>query len=140
MIESVDSLHLAEDLNATAAKLARSMPILLQVNVAGESTKFGYNPDQLLADLERINALPRLAIHGLMTIAPFINVSERVRACFQRLRRLKEECESRLGVPLAHLSMGMSGDYEIAIEEGATLIRVGTSLLGKRLGNVRRET
>ena len=137
MIESVDSVHLAEEIDQLAAKLARSMPILLQVNVVGEATKFGFSPKQLLADLERINELPRLAIHGLMTIAPYSADPERARPCFQRLRELKLECEARLGVPLPQLSMGMSGDLEVAIEEGATLIRVGTSLLGKRNSRAR---
>jgi pyridoxal phosphate enzyme (YggS family) len=132
MIESVDSLRLAEEINSQAAKLAKTMPVLLQVNVAGESTKFGYPPQQLLADLERLNELPRLEIHGLMTIAPYSTGSEQVRPFFRQLRELKARCEEQLGAPLAQLSMGMSGDYETAIEEGATLVRIGTALLGER--------
>ena len=132
MIESVDSLHLAQAINETAHKMAKSLPVLLQVNVAGESSKFGYSPGQVLDDLEQINALPRLEIHGLMTIAPYAVDPEKARPVFRRLRELKNQCEERLGAPMAHLSMGMSGDFEVAIEEGATLVRIGTALLGER--------
>ena len=93
------------------------MPILLEVNVAGEASKFGYKPELLLAELNELNALPRIEIHGLMAIPPYTPVPEKSRPYFQRLRELKVECEKILGVPLPHLSMGMSGDFEIAIEE-----------------------
>lgn len=132
MIESVDSLHLAEEINSACEKAAKTMRILLEVNVAGEASKFGYKPEQVLADLEKINALPKLEIHGLMTIAPYVTEPEKVRPVFRRLRELKDECEKLLGAPLPHLSMGMSGDFEVAIEEGATMVRVGTALLGER--------
>ncbi len=132
MIESVDSLALAQEINKCADKTAKTMPILLEVNVAGESTKFGYRPDQLLAEFEQINALPKIEIHGLMTIAPYADDPEKARPHFRCLRELKTECEKILGVPLPHLSMGMSGDFEVAIEEGATMIRVGTALFGAR--------
>ena len=132
MIESVDSLALAQELNKWAEKSGKTMPVLLEVNIAGEASKFGYPPAQLLADLEQINALRKLEIHGLMTIAPWTPEPEKVRPVFRRLRELKQQCEEKLGAPLAQLSMGMSGDYEIAIEEGATLVRVGTALFGAR--------
>jgi PLP dependent protein len=132
MIQSVDSLYLAEEVNKWCEKQAKTMPILLEVNVAGESSKYGYNPDQLLIDLEKINALPKIEVHGLMTIAPYVTDPEKVRPFFRRLRELKGECERRMGVPLAHLSMGMSGDFEVAIEEGATIVRIGTTLFGAR--------
>lgn len=132
MIQSVDSLHLAQEINKWCEKLAKTMPILLEVNVAGESSKFGYNPDALLAELEQINALPKLEIHGLMTVAPWSPEPEKVRPFFQKMRELKTRCEEILGAPLPHLSMGMSGDFEVAIEEGATIVRVGTSLFGER--------
>ncbi len=132
MIQSVDSTALAAEINKQADKQAKTMPILLEVNLAGESTKFGFRPDALLAELEAINALPKIEIHGLMTIAPWTPDPEKVRPLFRQLRELKVECESRLGAPLPHLSMGMSGDYEVAIEEGATIVRVGTSLFGAR--------
>lgn len=132
MIQSVDSLALAEEINKCADKAAKTMPVLLEVNVAGESSKFGYAPEKLLAELKQINALERIEIHGLMTIAPWTAEPEKVRPVFRKLRELKFECEQILGAPLAQLSMGMSGDFEIAIEEGATLVRVGTALFGPR--------
>ncbi len=132
MIESVDSLPLAREIDKWADKSAKTMPILLEVNVAGESSKFGYPPGQLLAELPQINALKKIEIHGLMTVAPWAADAEKVRPVFRQLRELKEQCEQILGAPLPHLSMGMSGDYEVAIEEGATLVRVGTALFGPR--------
>jgi hypothetical protein len=132
LIQSVDSLELAQEINKWSDKQAKAMPILLEVNLAGESTKFGFKPDQLLATLEAINALPKIEIHGLMTIAPWTPEPEKVRPIFRQLRELKAECEEKLGAPLPHLSMGMSGDFEVAIEEGATIVRVGTLLFGAR--------
>jgi len=132
MIQSVDSLHLAEELNRRAEQAARTMPILLEVNAGGEGSKFGYRPEQLQAELMRINALSRLEIHGLMTVPPWTPNQEKVRPIFRQLRELKEKCEQTLGAPLPHLSMGMSGDFEVAIEEGATLVRIGTALFGPR--------
>jgi PLP dependent protein len=132
MIESVDSLALAIEINRMAEKAGKTMPILLEVNVAGESSKFGYKPQALLAELVKINALPRIEIHGLMTVPPYSPTPERSRPFFEQLRFLRGECEKILGAPLPQLSMGMSGDFEIAIEEGATLIRVGTALFGPR--------
>ena len=132
MIESVDSLALAEELSCQAAKLARTVPILLEVNVGGEASKFGYPAESVLADLEALNALPRLELHGLMAVPPWGPDPEKSRPYFRQLRELKQRCEARLGAPLPHLSMGMSADFEIAIEEGATLVRVGTALFGPR--------
>jgi pyridoxal phosphate enzyme (YggS family) len=132
MIQSVDSLRLAEELQKQAEKAAKTVPVLLEVNVAGEASKFGYRPEQLLAELPALNAFPRLEIRGLMTLAPWTPEPEKVRPVFRRLRELKAECEQRLGAPLEHLSMGMSGDFEVAIEEGATLVRIGTALFGPR--------
>ena len=132
MIQSVDSLALAQELNKWADKIGKTISVLLEVNIAGESTKFGLKPDAVLEQLEEINSLPRLELHGLMTIAPWTPAPDKVRAVFRRLRELKSECEQRLGVPLPHLSMGMSGDFEVAIEEGATIVRVGTALFGAR--------
>ncbi|HLP78624.1 MAG TPA: YggS family pyridoxal phosphate-dependent enzyme, partial [Candidatus Paceibacterota bacterium] len=132
MIQSVDSLSLTEEINKRADQAGRTMPILLEVNLAGEASKFGYKPDQLVAELERINALPRVEIHGLMTVPPYTSDPQRLRPIFQQMRQLKERCETILGAPLPHLSMGMSGDFEIAIEEGATIVRIGTALFGPR--------
>jgi uncharacterized pyridoxal phosphate-containing UPF0001 family protein len=114
------------------------MPILLEVNVAGEGSKFGYQPEQLLAELNELNALPKIEIHGLMAIPPYAPVAEKARPYFKRLRELKAQAETVLGAPLPHLSMGMSGDFEVAIEEGATIVRIGTALFGERVSSVRR--
>ena len=132
MIQSVDSLRLAEEIQSAADKASKTVRILLEVNVAGESSKFGYPPERALEELMTLNALPRLEIHGLMTIAPWSPTPERARAVFRKLAELKRRCEDRLGAPLPVLSMGMSGDFEVGIEEGATLIRVGTLLFGER--------
>ena len=137
MIESVDSVALAEELNKRAEQEAKTIPVLLEVNVAGEGTKFGFRPEQLLEGLTPINSLPRIEVHGLMTIAPWTPEPERVRPFFRKLRELKEQCEHSLGAPLPHLSMGMSGDFEVAIEEGATIVRIGTDVFGHR-GKIRR--
>ena len=132
MIQSVDSLPLAQEINKRAEQAARRMPVLLEVNVAGEASKFGYQPERLLAELKQLNALPRIEIHGLMTVPPWSQEAEDSRPHFRRLRELKVRAEQVLGAPLPHLSMGMSGDFEIAIEEGATIVRVGTALFGPR--------
>ena len=132
MIESVDSLALAVELNLCCEKAAKRMPVLVEINIAGEASKFGWRPEILLAELDQLNALPRLEIHGLMTMAPWSPEPEKVRPVFRRLRELREQCEERLGAPLEHLSMGMSGDFEVAIEEGATMVRLGTALFGPR--------
>src|SRR5579883_2505581 len=108
MIQSVDSFHLAEEINKRAEQAAKTTPVLLEVNIVGEASKFGYKPDALLGDLERLNSLPRIEVHGLMTIPPWTPIPERVRPVFRGLRELKEQCEQRLGAPLAQLSMGMS--------------------------------
>jgi PLP dependent protein len=140
MIQSVDSLALAIELDKWAEKAAKTVPILLEVNVAGEATKFGFKPAELLAEFPRVNALRRLELHGLMTLAPWTPEPEKVRPVFSRLRELRRQCEEILGAPLPQLSMGMSADYEVAIEEGATLIRIGTALFGPRQSAARAAT
>src|SRR4030095_790788 len=132
MIQSVDSMELAEEIDKRAGQAAKTLPILLEVNIAGEASKFGYPPDRLLKELEAINALKRVEVQGLMTIAPWTPDPEKVRPIFRQLRELKERAEQFLGTPLPHLSMGMSGDFGVAIEEGATLVRIGTALFGPR--------
>jgi PLP dependent protein len=132
MIQSVDSLSLAREINKRAAEAAKTMPVLLEVNLAGEASKFGYQPPSLLAELNQINSLPRIEVQGLMTVPPWTPEAENSRLHFRRLRELKMECEQMLGAPLPHLSMGMSGDFEVAIEEGATMVRIGTALFGQR--------
>jgi hypothetical protein len=132
MIQSVDSLPLAEEINKWAGHFAKTMPVLLEINIAGESSKFGCTPENLPALLPLVNALPKLEIHGLMTVAPFAADPEKIRPVFRRLRQLKADCEQILGAPLPHLSMGMTGDFEVAVEEGATIIRIGSALFGPR--------
>ncbi len=133
IIQSMDSLQIAQEINKRAAEAAKTMPVLLEVNLAGEASKFGYAPERLLAELKEVNSLPRIAIHGLMTVPPWSPDAENSRPHFRRLRELKTECEQLLGAPLPQLSMGMSGDFEVAIEEGATIVRIGTALFGPRV-------
>lgn len=128
MIQGVDSLHLATELQKRAELAAKTLPILVEVNVAGESTKFGYRPDDLLAQLLEINDLKRLELRGLMCMAPHAIHAEKARPVFRRCRELLRECEQILGAGLPVLSMGMSGDFEVAIEEGSTLVRIGSAL------------
>jgi pyridoxal phosphate enzyme (YggS family) len=132
MIHSVDSLHVAQEISKRADQAGKTMPILLEVNLAGEASKFGYRPEALTAELLQMNALPRLEIHGLMTVPPWTSNAENVRPVFRQLRELKERCEQILGAPMPQLSMGMTGDFEVAIEEGATIVRIGTALFGPR--------
>lgn len=131
-IQSVDSLELGIELQKQALKQAKTLRVLLEVNVAGESSKFGWNPERVLVDLPEFNRLNRLELHGLMTVAPYATDPEKVRPVFARLRELRERCSDLLGAPLPELSMGMSGDLEIAIEEGSSCVRVGTALFGER--------
>jgi pyridoxal phosphate enzyme (YggS family) len=140
MIQSVDSLGIAQEINKRAGQVAKTMPVLLEVNVAGEASKFGYKPELMLAELNELNKLSRLEIHGLMAIPPFSPVAETSRPYFRALRELKERAEAVLGAPLPVLSMGMSDDFEIAIEEGSTMVRVGTALFGRRQKTVAKET
>jgi pyridoxal phosphate enzyme (YggS family) len=139
MIQSVDSLSLAEEISKRCQQAAKTMPVLLEVNVAGEGSKFGYQPERLLAELAGINALPKLEIHGLMAIPPYATDPEKARPYFRRLRELKSQAEQVLGAPLPHLSMGMSGDFEAAIAEGSTIVRVGTALFGPRPKSARKD-
>ena len=132
MIQCVDSLAIAQEINKRADQASKTMPVLLEINVAGEASKFGYKPDQMLAELKELNALPRLEVHGLMAIPPYSPVPEKSRPYFKTLRELKRRAEDVLGAPLPVLSMGMSDDFEVAIEEGSTMIRVGTALFGAR--------
>ncbi len=133
MIQSVDSLELGAELQKQAEKQARTLRVMLEVNVAGESSKFGWHPEKVLAELSAFNQFNRLELHGLMTVAPYSTEAEKVRPVFRRLRELRDRCADQLGAPLPELSMGMSGDLEVAIEEGATLVRIGTALFGPRI-------
>jgi len=132
MLHAVDSLHLAKELNKRCEQAAKVMPILLEVNVSGEGSKHGFSPETAVNAMKEFSDFPQLELHGLMTMAPYSRQPESSRPYFQKLCEVKTACEDKLGAPLPELSMGMSGDYEIAIEEGATLIRLGTTLFGPR--------
>ena len=132
MIHSVDSLELATQIDRIAMELGSFPKVLLEVNVAGEASKFGFQPELLRTQMEKLIALPRLQIDGLMTIAPYAEEAEASRPSFRQLRELRDELATEQNIQLTHLSMGMSGDFEVAIEEGSTLIRVGTSIFGAR--------
>ena len=132
LIHSVDSAKLAGELNKWAGPAGKTQPILLEINVSGEASKSGLKPGDLAATLEQIKALPRIEIRGLMTMAPFAEDPEKARPHFRRLRELRDEVENRFGGQLPELSMGMSHDFEVAVEEGATLVRIGTAIFGER--------
>jgi len=132
MIHGVDSVELVDDIERIAAELGLFPRVLLQVNVAGESSKFGFTPERLLSDVERIARAERIQVEGLMTIPPLASNPENSRRYFVQLRQLRERLEKEFHLPLPQLSMGMSGDYRIAVEEGATLVRVGTAIFGGR--------
>src|SRR6266568_2019403 len=132
LIHSVDSLALAEDINRIAEEEGMHPRVLLEVNVAGEGSKFGFGPDKLRAEMESLLALPRLSILGLMAIPPIAEEAEASRKYFVQLRELRARLQTEFHVDLAQLSMGMTQDFAVAIEEGATLVRVGTAIFGER--------
>ena len=132
MIHSVDSLDVAQDINRIAGEQGMHPRVLLQVNVAGEGSKFGFSPDKLRDQMEECLALPRLSILGLMTIPPLVEKAEASRKYFVQLRELRDRLQTEFHVDLAQLSMGMTEDFAVAVEEGATLVRVGTAIFGER--------
>jgi len=133
-VQSIDKVETAEALEAACAVSGRRLEVLLEMNTSGEATKFGFASEEaLLAAVEPVLALPHLRLRGLMTVGPLTGDLEAVRDAFRRLARLRDLLRSRH--PLAALdvlSMGMSGDYQIAVEEGSTLVRLGTALFGSR--------
>ncbi len=132
LIHSVDSLALAQDMNRIAEEEGLHPRILLEVNVAGEGSKFGFKPDALRAEMETLLALSRLSILGLMTIPPLAPEAEASRRSFAQVRELRDRLQTDFHVDLAQLSMGMTNDFAVAVEEGATLVRVGTAIFGER--------
>jgi pyridoxal phosphate enzyme (YggS family) len=132
LFHGVDSLDLAKDIERIAGEVGAQPRILLEVNVAGESTKFGFSPAKLRAEMEELLGLGCLQIDGLMAMAPFAEEAESSRPYFAALRKLRDGLQEEFRVPLPELSMGMSGDYPVAIEEGATWVRVGGALFGNR--------
>ena len=133
-IHSIDTLNLARDVNRIAGELGLFPKVFLEVNVAGEASKFGFKPDALRASMEELLTLDRVAIDGLMTITPFGPDAESSRRYFAALRELRDRFSSEFRAPLPELSMGMSGDFTVAIEEGSTFVRIGTALFGERRG------
>ncbi|MDD5154089.1 MAG: YggS family pyridoxal phosphate-dependent enzyme [Desulfovibrionales bacterium] len=134
LIHSLDNEDLAMELNRRAAAVPRIMPVLIEVNLSGEENKGGIVPDALLPFLEKVAVLPNLSVRGLMTMPPFFADPEKARPYFRRLKELGEEIQVRNipNIRLEEVSMGMTGDFEVAIEEGATIVRIGTALFGPR--------
>ena len=132
LTHGVDSLDLAREMDRIAADLGLFPRVLLEVNVSGEESKFGFAPEAIREQLDALLALPRVQVEGLMTIAPYAENPEDARPVFARLRALRDDLAVRSGTPLPTLSMGMSGDFEVAIAEGATLVRVGSAIFGER--------
>ncbi len=134
VIHSVDSLHLAEEINRRCEQRNRDMEILLEVKTSDEPTKFGINPSQALELVQKVIALQHLRLTGLMTIGKFTSNEKEGRECFKMLRQVKDQINSNINLPkpIHHLSMGMSHDFEWAIDEGATMVRIGTAIFGQR--------
>ena len=134
MIQSVDSVRLAREISIACESTGTQIDVLVEVNTSGEETKFGLEPDETVAALEEMADLPGIKILGLMTIGAFLPDPEDVRPCFRRLRELRSIIEEEVipGVSMEHLSMGMTNDYQVAIEEGATIVRVGRAIFGER--------
>jgi len=132
-IHSVDSLKLLQRLEAAAAVEGKRLPVLLEINISGEAAKFGLRPEGVPELLTHAGELEYVQIAGVMTMPPLTPDAERARQYFRQLRELRDGWSAQSGLPLAELSMGMSHDFEVAIEEGATWIRVGTALFGERI-------
>jgi pyridoxal phosphate enzyme (YggS family) len=133
MVQSVDNMRLARRLDIGAAARGKRLPVLLEVNVSGEASKEGVRPEGLVELVELMRRLPSLEVQGLMTVAPYTRQPEEVRPIFRRLRELRDAMRARYpGTEWPHLSMGMSDDFEVAIEEGATIVRLGRALFGER--------
>ncbi|VVM05517.1 hypothetical protein MAMC_00639 [Methylacidimicrobium cyclopophantes] len=131
-VQSIDSLALAQALSQGATSLGRTISVLIQVNISAEASKFGIPPASAEALTLEVNMLPGLELHGFFTIAPFADNPETSRPVFAGLRMLRDGIQERTGISLPILSMGMSHDYRIAVEEGSTMVRIGTALLGQR--------
>lgn len=134
MIHSVDSLRLAQTIEQEAAKHNVCVPVLLEVNVAQEESKFGLKMDEVLPLIETIADFPHIKVQGLMTIAPYVENAEDNRDFFRQLKKLSVDIEAKNinNVNMSVLSMGMTGDYQVAVQEGATMVRVGTGIFGER--------
>lgn len=131
LIHSVDSLHLARELNKYAERASRNINVLVEVNTSGEKTKFGVQPEQVLGMIQELQRCAQLRVQGLMTMGPLADTPEASRPAFRMLRELQKLLLQK-GLHLPDLSMGMTNDYDVAIEEGATMIRLGTAIFGPR--------
>lgn len=138
MIHSVDSLRLAREISKEAVKHELEVPVLIEVNVAGEESKFGVSVEETPSLVQEVSKLPGIQVKGLMTIAPYVEDPEENREIFRNLRKLSVDISGKNfdNVTMNVLSMGMTGDYEVAIEEGATHVRVGTGIFGERNYNI----
>ena len=132
LIHGVDNREIAIQINRIAGEMGLTANILLEINVSGEATKFGFSPADLRQNLEGLLCLPNIRINGLMTMAPYSEDPETARPVFSKLRILRDELAAQSGQALPELSMGMSGDFEVAIQEGATIVRIGSSIFGHR--------
>ena len=132
MIHAVDSLSLVAEIDRRAAQAGRTIECLVEVNTTGEQSKFGLKPEDTPAFVHSLAVYEHVKVGGLMTIGPFLPDPEGSRPMFRRLRELRNDLAGQGGVTMQHLSMGMTGDFEVAIEEGATLVRIGTAIFGSR--------
>ncbi len=132
LIHSIDSIELAKEVGRQAVKKGLRQKVLIEVNIAGEATKHGIRPEEALAVAKEISLIPGVELRGLMCVPPFTDNPEDSRPHFVRLRELLADI-NRAGIPATELSMGMTQDYEVAVEEGATLVRVGTAIFGARV-------
>jgi PLP dependent protein len=134
LIHSVDTLTLAQEINKHGGELKRRYPVLVEVNTSGEASKFGVQPDKAIQLIKDISQLNYLKVMGLMTVGLLSDNPKKIRPCFARLRKLSEEIAAQKipNTDMRHLSMGMSNDYCLAVEEGATMVRIGTAIFGKR--------
>jgi pyridoxal phosphate enzyme (YggS family) len=136
LIHSVDRMKIARRLSRDAQAADRTMPVLLEVNVSGEASKHGFDPENISALVPALQELPGIRVEGLMSMAPLVEDAEEVRPVFRNLRLLQERLQgSYPSMSWRHLSMGMTNDFEVAVEEGATIVRVGTAIFGKRAYN-----
>lgn len=133
LLHSLDRTHLAEEIQKQAEKKSLTVEALVQVNTSGEATQSGFGSEEVSGAVDRLRAFSQIRLRGLMTIGPFTDDAARVRACFRKLRDLRDRLKKQFPeIDWGHLSMGMSSDFEIAIEEGATIVRVGTAVFGER--------
>lgn len=132
LIHSVDSAELAKEIDKQAKKIGKIQKILVEVNVSGEESKYGLNPEGVITFLQEVSGLPNIKVEGLMTMAPFYENPEDCRPCFRKLRELIEEVKAKniKNVEMTYLSMGMSNDFEVAIEEGSNMVRIGRAIFG----------